>query len=77
MRAAKPYKTQSWTGADMRQTATNTQSLLMNAKEAASITGLSSRTIVRMCDSGELPAVKLGNSWRINREKFMQLIGLK
>ena len=61
----------------MKQAISTTSSLLMSAKEAANITGISSRTITRMCDKGMLPAVKLGNQWRINREKFMQIIGIK
>ena len=61
---------------DVAKTMTAEKPKLISAKEAAGITGLSSRTIARMCDNHEIPAVKLGNSWRINREKFMHLIGV-
>ena len=55
----------------------NTQeALLMSPKEAALIAGVSVRTIVRMCTGGELPAVKLRDVWRINRQKFMEYVGL-
>ena len=55
-------------------TAKATQSLLMKPTEAARLADVSTRTIVRMCDAGQLPAVKLRGSWRINREAFMQLM---
>jgi excisionase family DNA binding protein len=56
-------------------TAEATQPLLMKPTEAARLTGLSTRTITRMCDAGQLPAVKLRGSWRINRKALMQLLG--
>lgn len=53
----------------------NLQSLLMKPAEAARLADVSTRTITRMCDAGELPAVKLRGTWRINRAEFMRLIG--
>jgi excisionase family DNA binding protein len=48
----------------------------MTAAEAAKVASVTTRTITRLCIDGSLPAVKIGNQWRINRKKFMQLIGL-
>lgn len=49
---------------------------IMTAYEAAELASLSHRTIVRLCANGTIPAVKIGYQWRINREKFMKLMGL-
>lgn len=40
---------------------------LLTAGEVAVLTGLSHRTVTRLCESGEIKAAKLGKSWRINR----------
>lgn len=50
--------------------------LFMGAKEVAQIMGLSTRTVTRMCEDKQLPAVKLRKSWRINRAECMKLLGL-
>lgn len=51
------------------------QALLMKPTEAARLADVSTRTITRMCDAGQLPAVKLRGAWRINRDEFMRAIG--
>ena len=51
------------------------QALLMKPTECARLAGVSTRTITRLCTAGELPAVKLRGSWRINRAEFLALIG--
>lgn len=53
----------------------NMQALLMKPTEAARLADVSTRTITRMCDAGQLPAVKLRGAWRINRAEFMRTIG--
>ena len=53
------------------------QALTMKPKEAASVTGLSTRTITRMCESGKLEAAKLGKSWLINRAALMRKLGIE
>lgn len=55
----------------------STQALLMKPTEAARLADVSTRTITRMCDAGQLPAVKLRGSWRINRAAFMRTIGMQ
>lgn len=41
---------------------------LLGAKEVADLLGVSERTVVRMFQSGELPAMQLnGKTWRIRR----------
>jgi len=55
----------------------NMQALLMKPREAAELAGVSTRTITRMCDAGQLPAVKLRGAWRINRAEFMRAIGVQ
>lgn len=54
----------------------NDPSPMIGAREAAAISGLSKRTIIRMCASKELLAVKLRNRWLINRDSFMSKLGL-
>ena len=34
------------------------------------------RTVTRLCDDGELKAVKVRNQWRINREALLAYCGL-
>ena len=51
------------------------QALIIRPTKAAQLSGLSTRTITRMCDTGELPAVKVRGSWLINRAEFMRIIG--
>ena len=63
-----------WT--EMSKNKSQYQELFMKPKESAQVAGVSTRTITRMCEDGELPAVKLRGQWRINREGFMQFIGL-
>ena len=53
------------------------QALLMKPCEAARLADVSTRTITRMCDAGQLPAVKLRGTWRINRAEFMRAIGMQ
>lgn len=53
------------------------QALLMRPTEAARLADVSTRTITRMCEAGQLPAVKLRGAWRINRAEFMRLIGMQ
>lgn len=48
-----------------------TNQLMISTAEASQITGLSQRSIVRLCVAGKLPAVQLGRRWLINRKKFM------
>ena len=44
--------------------------------EAAEILGVSTRTIARMCNDKQIPAVKIRRRWCINRAKFYEFIGL-
>lgn len=53
------------------------QSLFMKPNEPARIMDVSVRTITRMCEAGQLPAVKLRGAWRINRAAFMELVGMQ
>lgn len=54
------------------------QALTIRPTEAAKLAGLSTRTITRMCEAGELPAVKLhGKTWLINRGELMRIIGVQ
>ena len=52
------------------------EALFIDPKEVAGITGLSERTVTRICADKQLPAVKLRNSWRINRAECMRMLGL-
>lgn len=50
--------------------------LMLRPTEAARIAGVSTRTITRMCDAGQVQAVKLRGAWRLNRAAFMQQLGI-
>lgn len=52
------------------------QALLMKPTEAARIAGVSTRTITRMCEGGEVEAVKLRGVWRLNRAAFLAKLGI-
>lgn len=49
---------------------------LLSAKQAASIMGVSDRTVTRMCEQGKLKAVKVMSLWRINRDALLEFAGL-
>ena len=53
------------------------ETLMMKPDECARLAGCSTRTIVRMCNSGVAPwgCARFGSSWRINRRDFMRAIG--
>jgi len=51
--------------------------LMLSPREAAAIAGTSTRTITRLCLSGEIPACKLRGSWRIPRAAFGELLGIQ
>lgn len=55
---------------------TTMAALMLKPTEAARIAGVSARTITRMCDAGQLRAVKLRGTWRINRAAFMAQLGI-
>lgn len=50
--------------------------LLLDANDAARILNVSKSTILRMCAEGELKAVKVRGSWRINRDALLEYAGL-
>lgn len=49
---------------------------LFTVREAASLAHVSPRTIARMCELGEVRAVKVRSMWRINRADLMRVLGL-
>ena len=51
--------------------------LFLDANETAEILRVHPRTVARMCERGELRAVKVRSLWRINREALFELAGLK
>ena len=50
---------------------------LIGAVEAAEILNVCPRTVARMCERGEIKAVKVRSLWRINREALLEFAGLK
>jgi excisionase family DNA binding protein len=42
---------------------------LLTAKEVAAMLRVSSQTLYKMLEQGEIPAVKIGSQWRFDREK--------
>lgn len=51
--------------------------ILIDVPTAARIRGNSEAFIRRECARGNIRATKLGRSWRIHRDSFLQLCGLK
>ena len=45
--------------------------MLLTPEEAAKFLKLSLVTIYKLCNSGELPAIKIGGSWRIKKEGIL------
>lgn len=50
--------------------------LLVSTNQVAELCGVSPRHICRLCEHGELKAVKLGKMWRINRDALAERLGL-
>ena len=69
---------QIWQSMDRTITVADLASLpaLMTAEEYGALTGLSCITIYKHCKEGVIPAVKCGNSWRINTARALADLGL-
>lgn len=60
----------------MRQTKIAENAQVIDAKTAGELAGVSKRYIYRLCERGEIQAVRLGNVWRINRAAFCAKLGI-
>lgn len=49
---------------------------LLDTVQYGSITGMSPLYVARLCRAGKLPAVRCGRSWRINKTKALEMLGL-
>ncbi len=59
------------------QSDARTLTQIITPDEAASLVGLSGRTIRRLCADGKIPnCAQLGRQWRINRASLLQLFGI-
>lgn len=47
---------------------------LLTVKELASLLRVSSQTLYKMLEQGEIPAVKIGAQWRFDQEKIKSWI---
>jgi excisionase family DNA binding protein len=43
---------------------------MLTVKEVAAMLRVSSQTLYKMLEQGEIPAVKVGSQWRFDREKL-------
>lgn len=50
--------------------------LMITPKEAARLVGCTPRHIINHVRDGELPGVKIGHSWYVNRRKFYEYLGV-
>lgn len=62
-------------------TATTTPTLselppLASVRQVARACNVSERHVLRLCERGELKAVRLGKVWRINRDALMRMAGV-
>ena len=53
---------------------TNTSIKLLTLSEAASILKISKRTLHRMIQTGQIPALKVGGQWRILESRLEELV---
>lgn len=51
--------------------------LMLDPEQCASIASTSSKFIRDRCQDGTIKAVKCGRVWRINRDAFLEQLGLK
>lgn len=51
--------------------------LMLTVTQSAIIANTSDRYIRKLCESGEIPSVKLGREWRVKRDEFLEFLGLK
>lgn len=49
---------------------------LLSTVEYGSITGQTPLFVARQCREGQLPAVRCGRAWRINKAKALAALGL-
>ena len=49
---------------------------LLDTKQTARILNVTPRTVVRMCESGKLKAVRVMSLWRVNRDALLRFAGL-
>lgn len=49
---------------------------LLDTEQVAGILGTTVLHASKLCRDGELPAVRCGRAWRINKHKFLQQVGL-
>lgn len=50
--------------------------LIMDPVMVSRLIGRTVESVTRMCRNGEIPAVKLGREWRIERDKLMEKLGV-
>lgn len=59
---------------------TNEQSVTLSPvvgpDEGSKLLGISKQTFCRLCQSGEIEAVKIGRQWRVGREWLLKYAGL-
>lgn len=48
--------------------------ILIDIPFTMTLLGLSRPTVLKLCQNGELPAVKFGTQWRISRERLKEYI---
>jgi excisionase family DNA binding protein len=48
----------------------------LNPKQAGEVANVSARTMIRLCNSGAVKAVKVGGQWRIGRDALIEQLGL-
>lgn len=49
---------------------------LLTTKQAARLLGVTTRTVTRLCERGEIKAVRVASLWRVNRDALLEQYGL-
>lgn len=49
---------------------------LLDTTQYGAIAGMTPLSVAKLCKAGKLPAVRCGRSWRINKAKALEGLGL-
>lgn len=49
---------------------------LLSVQEAALVLGVNARTVTRLCQKGEIPAIRVASLWRIPKTRLRDLIDI-
>ena len=54
----------------------NSDALVLTVKQTATLLGCGERSVCRMCERGQIKAIKVMTAWRINKAALLEYIGI-